>query len=111
AYAPDYITTLMPHLQAVGEIRELLAWDAAWRAHALDSDGALESCRALLNACRSVGDEPFLVSQLVRYAGNSMLAAALERVLAQGEPSEAALKDMQQALAAEIATPRLWIAV
>ena len=31
--------------------------------------GALRSCRALLNDARSLGDEPFLVTQLVRIMG------------------------------------------
>ena len=46
----------------------LLQADAAIRAHNGDLDGALDSCRAILGAGRSIGDEPFVISQLVRIA-------------------------------------------
>jgi hypothetical protein len=71
------------------DLYELLEWDAAWRVHAFDLDGALESCLALHHAARPFGDEPTIVAQLARDTGNSRCARALERVLAQRNLIEA----------------------
>ncbi|MBI3410696.1 MAG: hypothetical protein HY040_20355 [Planctomycetes bacterium] len=107
AYAVDYQSTRIFQSELRGSY-ELLQWDAVLRSDAGDADGGLESCRALLNAARSVSDEPFLVSQLVRYAGYSILVVdALEPVLALGQPSDTALKRIEDALAREIAEPTL----
>lgn len=108
AYSVDYISTFLLHRLDLWGFYEPLKWDAALRVDAGDADGAMESCRALLNAYRSVGDDPFLTTQYVRYFGHSALVETLERVLAQGQPSDAALKELQTALASEIAAPSLW---
>src|SRR5262245_35097232 len=52
----------------------------------------------MVNAGRSVGDEPMAVSQLVRIACRGRAAAALERVLAQTEPPAGALAELQTLL-------------
>ena len=67
-----------------------MAADAAIRAHDSDADGALESCRAVFCVGRSIGDEPFLISQLVRVAIGGVALNSIRRALAQGEPSEQA---------------------
>ena len=56
-----------------------------------DADGALASARAVLNAGRSVGDEPGIMSQLVRMGRQYWAVRAVERTLAQGQPSPDAL--------------------
>jgi hypothetical protein len=61
----------------------------------------------MLNAGRSVGDEPFLVSALVRVALRSIMLHRLERILAQGEVSEEELLKLQQALEREENEPIL----
>jgi hypothetical protein len=112
-YSADFFTTHLDCQEARG-VAELLLWDAAVRVHALDADGALESCLALHNAARAMDDEPFLISLLVRYALNAITAQALERLLAQGqftEASEPGLKRMQIALAAEKSEPRFLTAL
>ena len=101
AYSPDWIGTLRPHLQDSREVAHLLAKDALLRAQEGDADGALESCRAALNAARSIGDEPLPVSQLVRLSCRGLATGGVERVLAQGEPSEIALKQFQGLLEKE----------
>src|SRR5262249_20355115 len=53
AWSPDYIGTLMPHINDVRTVARLLVLDAAMRADSGDIDGALESARAALNAGRS----------------------------------------------------------
>jgi hypothetical protein len=108
-YSPDFISTLIPHVQDAREIASLMAYDAMLRAQDQDADGALASARAVLNAGRSIGDEPFAISQLVRIACRAMAVEKLQRVLAQGEPSEAALLPVQQLLEKEEAEPLMWI--
>jgi hypothetical protein len=112
AYSPDLISTLIPHTQDARAIATLLSDDALLlRAQDNDPDGALAACRGLLNAGRSVGDEPLLISQLVRVACRAMAAGQAQRVLAQGGPSEGALRQFQQLLEKEEPEPLLLIAV
>ena len=103
-YSVDGISTVI-NCQDARECFSLLEWDAARRVHAYDADGAMESCLALHHACTSLGDEPTLITQLVRYAGNAITVHTLERVLAQGEPAESSLKKMQLALEKELREP------
>jgi hypothetical protein len=101
-YSPDFIGTLLPHVQTARSTANLLLWDAILRAHQFDGDGALESCLAVRNAGRSLGDEPFMISQLVRYACMNMTIVALEKTLGQSSftaASEPNLKRMQENLA------------
>jgi hypothetical protein len=90
-------------------VARLLSADALLRAREGDLDGALASCRALLNAGRSAGDEPSLTPQLVRAATDAQAADQGEYVLGQGEPSEAALAALQELLAGEAEEPLLTI--
>src|SRR5262249_32783658 len=76
-------------------------YDATLWAHDGKPDEALRSVRAMVNAGRSVGDEPMAVSQLVRIACRGRATAALERVLAQTEPPPAALAGLRSALPEE----------
>jgi hypothetical protein len=108
-YSPDFIGTLVPHVQDARAIASLLAYDALLRAQDLDADQALVSTGAVLNAGRSIGDEPFAISQLVRIACRAMAVEKMQRVLAQGEPSEAALLPVQQLLEKEEPEPLMLI--
>jgi hypothetical protein len=110
-YSADFISTLLPHTQDARQIAALLSNDALLRAQEQDPDGALASCRGALNAGRSIGDEPCLVSQLVRIACRGIATRQAERVLAQGEPSEAALRQFQELLEKEEPEPLLLIGV
>jgi hypothetical protein len=70
-------------------------------------DGAIDSCRAILGVARSIGDEPFLISAIMRVAiGNNAMHSA-RRVLAQGEPSDVALSKLQSDILDELAQPIL----
>jgi competence protein ComGC len=71
----------------------------------------LDSCLALQHAARSVGDEPLLITQLVRWSGNAITIEAIERTLAQAQvnASEPSLQRMQAALVRELAEPSLLI--
>ena len=110
-YAPDFVSTLVQPVQDARYVCSFLQYDVAVRTHDGDFDGALESCRAMLNCARSVGDEPFLIALLVRCACINMTIDAIERVLAHGEPSEKALAEMQAALEQELAEPTLLVAL
>jgi hypothetical protein len=109
--APDFISTLIEPVQRCRVVMWMLQYDAMLRAHDEDGDGAIESCRALLVAERAVGDEPYLIAALVRYAGQAATVNALERVLAQTRPSATQLDAMQKLLAIEIEVPILYKAM
>lgn len=108
-WSKDFISTTVK-CQDAREVARLLQADATARAQDGDADGALESGRAILIAGRSIGDEPLLMSQLVRMAIASVAVASIERTLAQGQPSECALAKTQQLLQDEEQVPRLLIA-
>jgi ABC-type Na+ efflux pump permease subunit len=100
-YSQDGVSTLLPHVQRLRHIAQVLSYDAIMRAQEGDVDGALESCRGAINAGRVNGDEPVLVSMLVRLACTNLALAQIERSLAQGEPSLEALADLQTLLEEE----------
>jgi hypothetical protein len=102
--------TLIPGTGDSYKVARLLVLDALRRAQANDPDGALDDCRAIVGVSRSVGDEPFAISQLIRIAEDSMAINTLERVLARGEASEAALAKVQDRLALETDVPFALIA-
>jgi hypothetical protein len=105
AWKSDGIGTLVPHIGELREVVRLLVLDARWRALNGDLEGAVQSCRAALNAARSVGDEPMTISQLSRTNCSNQTVHALEFALAQGEVPAAALEAFQQSLAAEAEEP------
>jgi hypothetical protein len=106
-YSSDFISTLIPHTQDARAIANLLALDAQLLAQDKDIDGALASCRGVVNAGRSVGDEPLMISMLVRVALDFVALEKVQRTLAQGEASEAALAQLQALLEKEVAEPLL----
>jgi hypothetical protein len=110
-YTKDFISTLLPHVQDTRIMGILLDYDVLLRIQDGDMDGALTSCRAILNCGRSIGDEPTLMGMLVRLALDDAAIKELERILAQGQPSGAALSAMQHALEDEAAEPLLLIGV
>jgi hypothetical protein len=89
-----------PPLQSneAGYTARLLWYDALLRAHDGDPDEALRSTRGILNAERSIGDEPTLLSLLNRCNCRAQALQSLERVLSQGEPSAAELAEIQHVL-------------
>jgi ABC-type transport system involved in multi-copper enzyme maturation permease subunit len=109
AWRRDFISTPLSHIDSLNRLRSLLWHDLALRAEEGDADGALADCRRLLNLARSIGDEPLVVSQTVRNGGARKAVRGAARVLAQGEPSEAALADLQRRFAEEEPHPGLVI--
>jgi hypothetical protein len=106
-YERYVIETKLPEAQNSRAVARLLYLDATARAQAGDIDGGLASARAILGVGRTLGDEPFLISQLVRQAEEHVAIESIEQSLAQGEASDAALAATQAALADEAGAPLL----
>ncbi len=106
-WTPDGISTLLPLVQQSRTIAQIAMFDATLRAQENDIDGALESCRAILVAGRSNDPSFTLIQGLVRFAIQAVCLNGVERTLAQGEPSEAALAALQSLLEDELAQPIL----
>jgi hypothetical protein len=109
AFTPDWISTLLPNVQDTRQVAMLLQQDAFLRAQEKDPDGAVRSLQAAVNAGRSLHDTPMAISQLVQIACVSVGVSALERVLAQGEPSPEVLAQLQHTLEEEDRTPYLLV--
>lgn len=102
-YSPDFIGTLVPHQQNARQIAEVLFLDSHAWVEAGESAKGWRSARALLNASRSIGDEPLLIAVLVRVQAQTRTIRSLERILAHGSIFEGDLASMQQNLAEEAA--------
>jgi hypothetical protein len=94
-------------LFAAMEVGKVLAYEAVLRAQDKDLHGALASCHCILNCGRASGDEPAALAPLVRVHLNRLATWKVERTLAQGEASEAALASIQHELAQEMEQPLL----
>ncbi len=66
---------------------------------------AVVSCRAGINAARSIGDEPLAISQLIRVSGVITGCKTAARVLAQTQPDPNDLCDLQKLLEEDNAYP------
>ncbi len=106
-YSPDYLTTGVTALQRPRAVMQFLQFDAMLRAEEGDQAGAVAACRALLNTTRAINDEPSLIAQLIRFAGQAITVHSVERVLAQGEASEESLRALQELLEREQSEPHL----
>jgi hypothetical protein len=107
---PNPLETLLPNTQKLREAAGLLDVDAIILAYLGLPDEAIESAHAILNSGRGLGDEPCLISQLVRMAVMAVAKGSIERTLGWGEPTRG-LAELQAALAEELTYPRLTIAL
>jgi hypothetical protein len=108
AFRWDLFTADLKHVDTCRQVAALLRADAMLRAQDLDLDGAADSCRALINVARALGDEPGIIAGLVRVAIGAIAVEAVERTLAQGEPSEPALESLQELLKLEDQEPLIF---
>lgn len=108
-WSPDAVSMRMDHLQEARELAQLLRLSAIEEAHEGDMDAAIASCRAILSTGRSIGDEPFAISQLVRLSCLRFTIRSLERTLAQGQSSERGLASLQRWLEGETKWPMLQV--
>lgn len=103
-------TMIDAKLQETKETRHvarLLAADAGLQSYDGDADGAIDSCRAMLCVARSVGDDPLMISQLLRIAIGGVTLDSTRRALAQGEPSDQSLAHLQELILDELSQPIL----
>jgi hypothetical protein len=107
----DVYSTVLPHLPKVRDVSNLLTYDALLFLQDADPVQALNSCRAVLNAGRSIGDEPLMISQLARLGVVENACRLVEHVLVHGETSDATLAEIGRELNREEAEPRLWWAL
>src|SRR5207244_9088259 len=89
------------HSQDARSAANLLRYEAALASQDGKADSAVAFVRGLVGSARSVGDEPLLISALIRSACDAQAVAALERALAQGEPSTWELEVVQARLEKE----------
>jgi hypothetical protein len=92
--------TLLPHCQRLREAVGLIALTSRLDMIEGREQLAIRDARAVLVAARSLGDEPFLVSQLVRFACAKMAVAAALQTLAWKQPKDG-LAELQAELLAE----------
>jgi hypothetical protein len=104
----DYFSTLLPNTQKIRELANVLSYDIYLQVQDRDFAQAVRSARALLNTGRALGDEPTLISQLVRIAIDTLTYSRTERILAQGEPAPADLLALQRAIEQEAEEPLLY---
>jgi hypothetical protein len=100
-YKRNPMGTLLPDQQEARRVAVLLSYDVRRLAQAGQMKEAVQSCQAGLNVARSLGDEPFLVSQLIRFACARVACTSIEWALALGEPDPKHLDELQPALQEE----------
>jgi hypothetical protein len=101
----------IPHRPQARQVGTLLYFDALLRALDHDPARAMRSCRACLNAARSIGDEPMTVPQLVRVIVVDLACLGTEQTLERTEPGPEDLAALQRLLEDEDAFPRLAVAL
>lgn len=102
--AQDPIATNLPHLDRARRLLSLIEFDAHWEALNGNPNRGVACARAALVVARSIGDEPTLVSQLVRLACAKVSANIALQTLAWGAPTEG-LAELQAELLAEADVP------
>lgn len=105
--ASNPFATPLEDTQDTRLVAAILAWDAAVAADDGRPDRAADALLAALHATRSIGDELFLISQLVRLATREVAAQSTERALAQASLTEPQLAGVQAAWAADAESPLL----
>jgi hypothetical protein len=105
---PNVWATLLGPTTEVRGVVALLQLDALLHALEGEPDRAVLSTHAALNAGRGIGEEPFLISMLVRMATDMIVVQTIERVLGWAHP-RAGLPELQAALLAEADEPLLTI--
>jgi hypothetical protein len=95
--------------QEARRIAKLLQLHSIYQAQENQGDDAVSTTLGLLNAGRSIGDEPSSLAQLVRMSCEILTVLNIERVLAQTEPSGNALEAAQKLFEDEASQPLLLI--
>jgi hypothetical protein len=102
--ADDPIGTLLPHLDSCRQLLSLLQYDAYLAVLDKNPNRAISAARGALAVGRTIGDEPLLISQLVRIASVVLAAQTAMQVIAWGEPTDG-LAELQAELLTEAEVP------
>ncbi len=89
---------LLPHLAKIKGIIQESSLQASANLAAGQTNQAFETVRLMLWFCDSLDEEMFLISQLVRIAGQQITTQPIWEGLARHQWSEAQLKEMQERL-------------
>ena len=108
---PWTLATTQANGVRVALVVNLLCLDAVYRADAEDREGAARSCRAAINAARSLGDEPFVISQLMRKNQATTAIRGVQYLINRGECEPKTLADLQYQLEVEADHPGFLIAL
>jgi hypothetical protein len=111
AWKSNPYLTMLPDIQNTRASFVLMRCDALYLAQKGKPAEALRSCRALLNAARSLDDEPLVIVQCVRMQGAGLFSRAVERTLALGECTDRDLGVLAQRVEEEEAHPGLRVAL
>jgi len=98
---PDWISTLFPHIQAYRQGVMFLSAQAYLAMQEGKTSEAAEHVRVMLQTTAAMSDEPTLIAQLVRIVCGAISRNVLERLLAQGEYTDAELATLQRMLDTE----------
>jgi hypothetical protein len=110
-YTADGISTLLRHVDDMSQTDHRVLWPLLLlHLHENDPAAAARDCVCIANLGRSIGDEPFAISQLTRLRFVVTAARGVERLLGQVTASEGDLKRLQ-AIFAEEAARDAWPAV
>jgi hypothetical protein len=94
----------LPHLDSIRRVAGMTNFDALLNAIEKNPNRSISASRAGLGTARAVGDEPFLVSQLVRIACGKIAADNAMQTLAWSEPTQN-FAELQAELFAEAEVP------
>ncbi|MHC4211869.1 MAG: hypothetical protein ACYSWP_00715 [Planctomycetota bacterium] len=89
---------LMPHLSDLRQSAKFLALVALLHAQNNQSNSAIDSIDAGFGVARSIEKEPYLISQLVRFACQALTVQSLEHAVNRIEFSDEQLKRLSQIL-------------
>ncbi|HEV3440852.1 MAG TPA: hypothetical protein VG122_26090 [Gemmata sp.] len=104
---PDMLSTQLRHVDALRLTIAILQWDAVL---CLEDDLRLQAADdvlAMLNASRSIADEPMIICQLVRISNRITATRSLERTLGQTELPGEKLASLQAAWTSDAEEPLL----
>src|SRR5204862_2980764 len=97
----DSFTTALEDQRNAYKLARALVLDACQAIEVQDPKRAIADVRAMIHIGRCFGDEPTMVSQLMRLGIQSMSASLVGRALAQGQVADEDLAKMQTMFAEE----------
>ncbi|MFO0802966.1 MAG: hypothetical protein U0791_07560 [Gemmataceae bacterium] len=109
--SPNVIDTRLPDTQDTRQLVALLRWSQILAVETGDKQLAVDDLLAMLNVSRSLGDETFMISQLVRIACRTIASRSVEWTLAHTELPAERLPELQNAWAADAEEPLLLYAL